>query len=380
MDVTVDGTASVSGSDYTAVVSGTSTKSWTITVNGLPGDSDYHVSAETRVDGKTVNSGTATVDGNNWWVVTVDTDSVTNTHHRKVENQADGTLYIYKTGENRQPLAGVTFRPQGGKYNQTATTDASGVAKFENIPVSTTAYTLSEVSAPAEYTLKTETWSVMVEKVAGTDATSPDSDGGSLHTYNHTAKVTVDSQEITENNKLSITNSKVSGKISITKNVDPETARASEYVFIVKNGSNTVATLRVNESNHWTAETNDLPAGTYTITEQNPGDNGDYNWSGVSYSGNDVSTANNGETNATATVTINRSNNGETITVTATNSYSIKTDGKLTITKTVSSEPGADIDTTERFAFKVEINGAPYAGEYDKSGQTYYGDGTGIIS
>ncbi|MCC2259144.1 DUF5979 domain-containing protein [Intestinimonas sp. CLA-AA-H199] len=362
---TGNGTASGNGVSYTAEVDG-SDKTWTVTVKDVPGDSDYYVHEETYVDGKTVNSGTATVDANNWWTVSISGSTITNTHHKKVENQGTGTLYIYKTGADDRALEDVTFSLKGNGYDRTATTGADGVAKFENIPVSASPYTLKEESAPADYNLIGTPWTVVVEKVDGTENVTPDTDGGKLHTYNHTAEVTVDGNKITEADKLSITNSKVQAKIQIQKSVDPAAARATEYTFTVKNGETTVDTLKLNDSNSWTDQTDNLPYGTYTITETDPGNNGDYKWDGVSYTGTGVTD----NKNNTATVAIGRDDNGQTITVNAANSYSKLTDGQLKIAKSAPNAP----DGT-KFQFKVQLGSStekkgPFTGD-----TAYNGDG-----
>lgn len=366
VSVANNGTATVTGGEYTATVSGTDGKTWTITVEDVPADSDYYVSAENSVGGKTVINGTATVDANNWWTVSISGSTITNTHHKKVENQGTGTLYIYKTGADGHALKGVTFSLKGGTYDETATTGADGIAKFENIPVSASSYTLKEESAPADYNLIGTPWTVKVEKVDGTENVTPDTDGGKLHTYNHTAKVTVGGNEITEANKLVINNTKVQAKIQIQKSVDPEAAWASEYTFTIKNGETTVATLKLNDGNSWTAQTDNLPYGTYTITETNPGDSGDYKWNGVSYTGTGVTD----NKNNTATVTIGRDDNGQTITVNAANSYSKLTDGRLKITKSAPNAP----DGT-KFQFEVRLGNSTDKKGTFTSDTVYNGDG-----
>lgn len=362
---TGDGTASGTDVSYTAKVDKID-KTWTITVEDVPADSDYYVSAENSVGGKTVINGTATVDANNWWTVSISGSTITNTHHKKVENQGTGTLYIYKTGADGHALKGVTFSLKGGTYDETATTGADGIAKFENIPVSASSYTLKEESAPADYNLIGTPWTVKVEKVDGTENVTPDTDGGKLHTYNHTAKVTVGGNEITEANKLVINNTKVQAKIQIQKSVDPEAAWASEYTFTIKNGETTVATLKLNDGNSWTAQTDNLPYGTYTITETNPGDSGDYKWNGVSYTGTGVTD----NKNNTATVTIGRDDNGQTITVNAANSYSKLTDGRLKITKSAPNAP----DGT-KFQFEVRLGNSTDKKGTFTSDTVYNGDG-----
>ena len=358
VDVTADGTATVTGGNYTATVTGTSGKDWTVTVKNVPADSDYYVYEETTVDDKPVGSdnttGKGTDNGDEWWQVSISGDTITNTHYTVERNDPKGSLKIYKTGEGNQPLSDVTFSLTG-KGNQT--TNASGYAEWTELDEGT--YTLTE-TAPEGY-VGAGPWTVNVEKVADTDPNETTTANGVTITYNDEIKVKVDGTEVPSSG-YTITNSKVRASLTITKSVTDGVSWDSEgYTFTVTGPNDYEETVRLT-SGKQSATLTGLLVGEYTITETNPDDSGDYKWTGVTYSGTGVTD----NQDKTATVTIGQNDHNQTIAVTATNNYVLNDDGVLTITKNAVGAP----DGTS-FDFTVKINGKGYSGSYSINGKEH---------
>lgn len=90
-----------------------------------------------------------------------------------VNQSATGNVVVTKYGDDGKLLAGVVFNlsgtsSAGGTVNETATTDADGVARFENIPFGT--YTLSETSGLDNYIVAADK-TVIVNQLGDTDVT-----------------------------------------------------------------------------------------------------------------------------------------------------------------------------------------------------------------
>ena len=361
VSVANNGTATVTGGNYTATVDGIPGRTWTVTVKDVPADSDYYVDKEISVGGEPVGSDDTTGEGANngdeWWEVSINesTDTITNTHYTVVREAPTGSLKIYKTGESGA-LSGVEFTLN----NVTKRTDTDGCAEWTGLDEGT--YELKE-TAPEGY-VGAGPWTVTVEKTPDTDPeTNTAANGSKTITYTDTVAVKVDNKAVAEGTAYSIANTKVRAKIEITKTVNVEDARDTSYEFkVYRQGESTaVATLELNAANSWTAKTSDLPYGTYTITEIDPGNSGDYKWTGVTYTGTGVTD----NQNKTATVTIGQNDNGKKIEVTATNNYVLNDDGVLTITKTAVNAP-----ENASFDFTVKINGQPYQGNYKIGSET----------
>ncbi|WP_130850544.1 SpaA isopeptide-forming pilin-related protein [Intestinimonas timonensis] len=362
VSVANDGTATVTGGSYTATVSGATGKTWTITVEDVPADSDYYVSAETSVGGENVTNHNGvlatsgyngTTNGASWWQVSISGNTITNTHYSVVRNDPKGILKIYKTDESNKPLNGVTFSLTG---KDSQTTKDGGYAMWTDLAVDE--YTLAE-TAPEGY-VQPGSWIVKVEKTPDiAPKTTTATNGSKTITYNDTVAVKVkksteaDTAYQTVSDAYTITNSKVKASLTITKSVAGSANWDSEgYTFTIT-GPNYNKTVTLT-SNKQSETLTGLLVGKYTITETNPGNSGDYKWDGVSYSGTGVSSS-----GSSATVTIDRDDHGKTITVNAANNYSKLTDGQLQITKNAVGAPnGASFD------FTVKIDGQPYQGNY----------------
>lgn len=371
VDVTADGTATVTGGSYTATVSGTSGKNWTVTVKDVPADSDYYVYEETSVGGQNVTNHSGvlatsgyngTTNGASWWQVSISGDTITNTHYSVVRNDPKGSLKIYKTGESGA-LSGVEFTLNGVKK----TTDDSGYAEWTGLDKGT--YELKE-TAPEGY-VGAGPWTVTVVKTPDEDPkTTTAADGGKKITYNDTVAVSVEDSNGTpltaSNDRYTITNSKVKASLTITKSVTDGVSWDSEgYAFTVTGPNDYEKTVKLTE-NQKSATLTGLLVGKYTITETNPGDSGDYKWTGVTYSGTGVTD----NQDKTATVTIGQNDNGKKIEVTATNNYVLNDDGVLTITKNAVKAPD-----NASFGFTVKINGSNYTGKYTINGQEHTATG-----
>lgn len=193
-------------------------------------------------------------------------------------------------------------------------------------------------------------------------------DSGKVDGYNKTVSGTGDVTLNTAAKTVAVTNSyaQKTGTLTIHKTVPAQAGVSAdtEFTFYIKRGTQTVATVQVkaNES-----ESVPLAWGTYTIEEVRPANTENYNFSDVTFSGTGVTDG--GSSARTATLVFHPEEGAAAVEVTAENQYTIKTDGKLTITKTVTGT-GAPRDAQFAFTVKLGSSSTDHGSE-----TTYQGDG-----
>ena len=305
----------------------------------------------------TTTTYTMTIDG-------VETKDIVNTPDTDV-GRVDSQVTVSKTDGNNNALAGAVF----GLYDGTTKIKEFGGTGISHFDISTSdedlaAYlpavgsnrtlTLKEESAPAGYDKSKTEYSVVLSTSAETDWNT-----------DHSKKVTTTTYSISINNNSSLTvpNPELPGSLKLKKNVtvnesDPTTLTNNlkcladgTYTFTIEsktldpkvtktvtitfeNGSikeAKVAGEAVETETGWVV-VSDLPADTYTVTEEKP-DNGTSLVSGITNPQNVVVSKGNIDGVKTAEFT----NNIDT--------------GDLSLTKTVSGKT----DTTTQFEFEIQL-------------------------
>ncbi len=256
-----------------------------------------------------------------------------------------GDLTFKKVGPSGEPLAGaeftLTLNEEGKTWERTATSDENGMVTFTRIP-SGHEYTLTEESAPDGYeaieplTVKVSYGEVKVEGegVDTVDGVYTVTDPYALGSLTIKKNVKVDEKGkidniIGEGRDFTFTvqaDKNLKGKFGKINGEDVEfTDGKAEVTVTVTVGKDGTASGEV------TIE--DLPVGTYTVTEQD-----------ASIEGYDLDVT--GEGN----VTVVANENGEPSTVTVTNTYTQNL-GSLTITKSVVG--GGDEAANKTYTFTV---------------------------
>ena len=249
---------------------------------------------------------------------------------------------VDETGEVIDDSTEATFtltNPDGSTQDYTTT---DGVATIGGLTDGT--YKLKEKTAPQGYEPTTTEWTVEISK-EGQLLKVEEKASILTNIWNWIFGASADKTDgYTWNgntNTLSVTNTKIMGKITVSKTVvdgDGDPLRTDgKFTFEVKNSmGDVVDTLEVTTSS--SATTEELPYGTYTITETGKADISDYTWSNVTYSGDDVTTQN-------GVTTVSVTSQDQQIQVAAENTYTRDT-GTLIIEKMI---PVADM---------VAVNGA----------------------
>lgn len=250
--------------------------------------------------------------------------SITNTYTKLEENyEIPTTLTIKKVGEDGiTPLAGAVFEldriSTDGKTvveTKTYTTNAEGIAVFDllrgwivnNDDVIGT-YILSETKAPEGYQRATETWTVTIKDDDGNLRVTLNKDKNIFENFWDwiVGGITGKQDLYTFNdNVLTVKNIELAD-LTVTKTFDTETAKdlpigAVIEVAVFDSSDNLVSQLELSESNNWTAQVKDIPAGTYTVRENSPSLHG-YTWQSAKFTVTGVDTKD--VTTAASSVTV----------------------------------------------------------------------------
>lgn len=240
--------------------------------------------------------------------------TLTNTY----EEWTAANFAIRKVSSDGTALAGAVFQlyldeactvPATGEFTTTATSGADGYARFSGFKIAdarstSVTYYLKETKAPAGYYLSANVYAVTIEAVTS----------GGKTAYNASIELVSGSDGANiSGNFMTVTNYPVKGKITVTKNfADGVIPEGMGEVTVHVSGSDVTRIVKLNAANGWSVVVDDLPLGTYTITEANANVPG-YTWS-VAYS--------------STTVTLTEENPGYSTTsvvpagtVTVTNSY-----------------------------------------------------------
>lgn len=159
-----------------------------------------------------------------------------------INNERTGTLKVKKTTPGMVNLKDLVFilsgtSDSGREINIEATTDADGIATFNNVPIGT--YTVNEKGSSVPY-----------------------------------AYMTADPEEVTvqyaQTTDISISNAEKTGSIQIKKTT-PGMVNLADLVFILTGTSDTGRQINIEATTdaNGTANFTNVPLGTYTVSEKN---------------------------------------------------------------------------------------------------------------
>lgn len=214
---------------------------------------------------------------------------ITNTYTRNDEYFSNPTnLTVLKTDEKGNVLPGAVFmlsRNSDGK-SMTFTTGTDGKVVFENLVGTVTdngktlgedkgkaVYTLTEVSAPEGYVASGESWEIIVEEDDGKlRVVLDEKDNVFENFWDWITGSDPEKKYIWENGALTVTNHKVTGELTVSKEQTGVEAAYVEAVTVYVTGPNNYSkeiVLKDNEGteNDWTATLTGLELGDYSVTE-----------------------------------------------------------------------------------------------------------------
>ena len=176
---------------------------------------------------------------------------------------------VYKTDDQRNPLAGASFQLAGANLpqNLVLTSDSNGTVSFPALKPGT--YTLTELSAPAGYAKDDSVYQVVVSVKDGYPVEQL-VNGKHIMRYEYAIAVTKAGAAVTTpNNTLTVMNHKVSGELIITKSFGANTATKPAAIYVTVTGPNSFSKeYTLNDTNNWTVKLTDLALGNYVVREK----------------------------------------------------------------------------------------------------------------